>query len=300
MNIQPTTWKTKEITAASGSEQSGRNIVVFDNINVAKNLKFPYKIDFILSVVCTQGSLSLTIDLKDIVVNAQCLMVLKPGHTISKFSASPDFKGFFIVVTLGALNGALPSLSRILPTVLHYLNNSVISLSDTEITAQQQLHQLLQDKIRGEESPYKEKVIQSLCEAVFYETLGLYTSHMKSFPSAGTSIKRKDDITYRFLSLVEANFHKHRDVTFYANTLCISPKHMSSIVKTVSGRTASEWIDSYVILEAKLLLRNTTMTVQEISAILNFPDPSFFGKYFKRLVGSTPRKFRLTNISTTL
>ena len=109
----------------------------------------------------------------------------------------------------------------------------------------------------------------------------------------GTSIKRKEEILYSFLTLVEANFHKHRDVTFYAQQMCISPKHMSSIVKTVSGRTASEWIDSYVILEAKLLLRNTAMTVQEISAMLNFPDASFFGKYFRRLTGTTPRKFRL-------
>ena len=74
---------------------------------------------------------------------------------------------------------------------------------------------------------------------------------------------------------------------------------MSSSIKTVSGRTAGEWIDSYVILEAKLLLRNTALTVQEISAILNFPDASFFGKYFKRLTGYTPRKFR-TNLNETI
>jgi AraC-like DNA-binding protein len=284
-------WKAQNISQSLSNDQQRRNIIVFDNIDAVKNLKYPYKIDFVLSVVCTKGQLTLTVDLTEKTIPANPLMVLRPGHTISGYTVSPDFEGFFIVVTLGALNGALPSLSRILPTVMHFLNDSVIPLSANELETQKQLHIMLMNKIRNNDHPFKEKIIQSLCEAIFYETLSIYTALMDSTP--GTSIERKDEILYRFLSLVESNFHKHRDVTFYAQQMCISPKHMSSIVKAVSGRTASEWIDSYVILEAKLLLRNTAMTVQEISAMLNFPDASFFGKYFRRLTGTTPRKFRL-------
>ncbi len=298
MDIQPKSWKAKTITPATSGNNAGRNIVVFDNIDAVKNLKFPYRIDFLLSIVCVEGSITLTVDLKDCTITKRSLMVLRPGHTISNYNATPDFKGFFVVVTLGALNGALPSLSRILPTILHFLNNSVIHISESQLETQQRLHTLLHDKIHSEDYPYKEKVIQSLCETIFYETLSIYTSQMEANP--GTSIKRKDDILYQFLALVENNFHRHRDVAYYAGRMCISPKHMSTIVKSVSGRTASEWIDSYVILEAKLLLRNTAMTVQEISTLLNFPDSSFFGKYFKRLTGTTPRKFRLIDTSIIL
>ena len=284
-------WKAQNISQSLSNDQQRRNIIVFDNIDAVKNLKYPYKIDFVLSVVCTKGQLTLTVDLTEKTIPANSLMVLRPGHTISGYTVSPDFEGFFIVVTLGALNGALPSLSRILPTVMHFLNDSVIPLSANELETQKQLHIMLMNKIRNNDHPFKEKIIQSLCEAIFYETLSIYTALMDSTP--GTSIERKDEILYRFLSLVESYFHKHRDVTFYAQQMCISPKHMSSIVKAVSGRTASEWIDSYVILEAKLLLRNTAMTVQEISAMLNFPDTSFFGKNFRRLTGTTPRKVGL-------
>lgn len=298
MDIPQSTWTTQKISASPENAQTRRNIFVFDNIDVVNSLKFPYKIDFLLSIVCTHGSLTITTDLVDSTIKQQSLMVLRPGHTISSYTASPDFKGFFTVVTVKALNGALPSLSRILPTVMHYLNNSVISLSDKEVKTQEQLHYLLQDKIHSEESPYKEKIIQTLCESIFYETLNIYASNMMTNAGNSSSIERKDDILFRFLSLVESNFHKHRDVKYYAQQMCLSPKHMSSSIKTVSGRTAGEWIDSYVILEAKLLLRNTALTVQEVSSILNFPDASFFGKYFKRLTGYTPRKFR-TNLTET-
>lgn len=290
MEISSKTWDTKEITPASGSPQAGRNIVVFDNINALNNLKFPVKTDFILSIVCVEGQLKLSVDVTEQTLAKQSLMVLRPGHIINSYEASSDFRGIFIVITLNALNGALPSMSKFYPCVMHFLNNSIISLSRRELNNQLNLYRLLQDKINGGEYPYKENVIQSLCEAVFYETLGLYYSHMEEQPDK--AIKRKDELLYQFLSLVENNFRKHRDVIFYANRLSVSSKHLSSIVKMVSGRTAGEWIDSYVILEAKMLLKNTAMSIQEVGAALSFSDQSFFGKYFKRITGTSPREYR--------
>lgn len=294
MDISPKSWTTTEIRHAAGSPQSGRNIVVFDNLNAISDLKFPLKNDFLLSIVCVRGSLKITVDLNQHTMPDRSLMVLRPGHIISDYIASNDFRGFFIVVTLNALNGALPSLSKLLPCVLHFMNNSLISLTDKELLAQQRLYHLIQEKIQEDDSPYKEKVIQSLCEAIFYETLNLYSTHMQN-DNRSTAIKRKDELLYEFIAMVEHNFHKHRDVLFYANELKVSAKHLSSVVKSTSGRTAGQWIDSYVILEAKLLLRNTSKTIQEVSTALNFSDQSFFGKYFKRLTGLSPREYRTQN-----
>ncbi|MBQ7041959.1 MAG: AraC family transcriptional regulator [Muribaculaceae bacterium] len=296
MGISSKIWDTKEISPASGSPQAGRNIVVFDNINAITHLKFPVKTDFLLSIVCVEGQLKISVDVTEQILPKQSLMVLRPGHIINSYDASADFKGIFIVVTLNALNGALPSMSKFYPCVLHFLNKSIIPLSRRELNNQLNLYRLLQDKINGGEYPYKENVIQSLCEAVFYETLGLYSSHMEM--ESNNSIKRKDELLYQFLSLVENNFRKHRDVNYYAEKMRVSSKHLSSIVKIVSGRTAGEWIDSYVILEAKMLLRNTAMSIQEIGAALSFSDQSFFGKYFKRLTGNSPREYRSLNINT--
>ena len=79
---------------------------------------------------------------------------------------------------------------------------------------------------------------------------------------------------------------------FYAEKLSITPKYMSTVIKQTSGKTAGDWIDDHVLLEAKALLKSTNMTILQISDELNFPSQSFFGKYFKRLTGVSPKEYR--------
>ncbi|MDR1673524.1 MAG: helix-turn-helix domain-containing protein, partial [Bacteroidales bacterium] len=74
--------------------------------------------------------------------------------------------------------------------------------------------------------------------------------------------------------------------------LCLTSKHLSAVIKKTTGKSAFEWINDYVILEAKSLLRATNMTVQQISEELNFANQSFFGKFFKRAVGVSPKEYR--------
>ena len=85
-----------------------------------------------------------------------------------------------------------------------------------------------------------------------------------------------------------------RRLNFYADKLCLTPKYMSTIIRQTSGKTAGNWIDDYVLLEAKALLKSTNMTIQQISDELNFPSQSFFGKYFKRLTGVSPKEYKKT------
>ncbi|MDE5883172.1 MAG: helix-turn-helix domain-containing protein, partial [Muribaculaceae bacterium] len=91
---------------------------------------------------------------------------------------------------------------------------------------------------------------------------------------------------------VKKAFTSHRDVGHYASALHLSPGHLSRIVKNVSGKTVSEWIKDYVILEAKVMLRSKDLAIYEISDMLSFPNPSFFSKYFRERVGITPTQYR--------
>ena len=95
-----------------------------------------------------------------------------------------------------------------------------------------------------------------------------------------------------FYSHLIANHKESREVGFYAKKLCITPKYLSSSVKETTGKSAFEWINNYVILEAKSMLKVSEKTIQEISVDLNFPNQSFLGKYFKQQVGMTPGKYR--------
>ena len=82
---------------------------------------------------------------------------------------------------------------------------------------------------------------------------------------------------------------------FYARQLCITPKYLTTLIKRISGLSVSEWIDNYVILEAKTLLKYSTMSIQEIAYYLNFPNQSFFGSYFKRNTGMSPSQYKAQN-----
>ncbi len=159
------------------------------------------------------------------------------------------------------------------------------------MAGQIELRAILRRKAYSEGHEYRDQVIKSVLEALFFETLGLY-SRYHSDSTTSLTVRRRDALFCHFLQEVEASCTRERSVTYYAGKLCVSPKHLSTMVKEISGRTAGEWIDSYVILEAKLLLQNTGLTIQEVSTKLNFPNQSFFGKYFKHITGMSPRAFR--------
>ena len=95
-----------------------------------------------------------------------------------------------------------------------------------------------------------------------------------------------------FTKLLYKNYKFHRDVDFYADSLSISKRHFSSIVKNSTGMSAFKCIELYVILKASSMLRNTNMSVKEIAMDLNFDDTSHFCKYFRKNMGQSPEEYR--------
>jgi AraC-like DNA-binding protein len=81
-------------------------------------------------------------------------------------------------------------------------------------------------------------------------------------------------------------------VGWYAEQMGITPKYLAETIKTVSQRSPNAWIDQYVVLELRVMLRNTTKSIRQISEEMNFPNQSFMGKYFKEHVGVTPSEYR--------
>ncbi|MCM1518347.1 MAG: helix-turn-helix domain-containing protein [Pseudoflavonifractor sp.] len=275
-------------------QDDGLQIATFNSIADIPSFDMPAKLQVILSAVCIGGEMSAVIDCHEWRLRANDMIVLRPGHVITSYTTSDDFKGLFIVADPHAVYEALPSLSSFLHCALQFRDNPVIRISEAEIESQLTYHGILRRKIESASHQFRREVIKSLCQALFYETLGLYTRHMRD--DIGP-MKRKDDILLKFMTLVARDFRRERSVSYYAEQLCVTPKHLSAVVKDASGRTAGEWIDSHVALEAKILLKNTGMTIQEISTALNFANQSFFGKYFKHLTGMSPREYRISTDS---
>ena len=97
---------------------------------------------------------------------------------------------------------------------------------------------------------------------------------------------------FRFLNVLQNNFRSERTIDFYAKSLCLSSKHLSKVVKQVSGRTVHDWVDDYVITEAKALLRSTDLTVTQVADALGFASQPLFTKFFRRVAGVNPSDVR--------
>lgn len=277
-----------------------RQVMVLNSIEAISHLTFPFKLKTLISIVCVKGELIVSVDLVEHKLTPSTLMVVRPGHTLTGYRASDDFSGFLIMAPLHTINHSLPSFSRLLSCFLYFRERPVINITPGELKIQQHLFAaVLQKQIETKtKTPYFDNVLDSMYQSILYETLSLYTSHMDQSQAiiADNKLRRKEDVFYRFLLLVEANFQIERSVNYYAEKLNITPKHLSAVAKETSGHTAGEWIDSYVVLEAKMLLNNSELSIQEISSRLNFANQSFFGKYFKHHTGMSPRSYRRSMI----
>lgn len=166
-------------------------------------------------------------------------------------------------------------------------NKPVVPLTDKQLDAMLTYCKMVQSVIKVTDNPNRMEIIRHLTIAFFYG-LGYYFHKLPD----GVKETRSEVLMRNFLKQVQAFHKQERKVEFYADKLCLSPKYLSQTIKSCSGKTAGEWIDEYVVLEAKALLRSTNMTIQQIGDELNFPSQSFFGKYFKRLTGTSPKAHR--------
>ncbi|MDE6669007.1 MAG: helix-turn-helix domain-containing protein, partial [Muribaculaceae bacterium] len=133
-----------------------------------------------------------------------------------------------------------------------------------------------------------------LYHAICFELVAFFfRTTYKCYRSFSEQVKhQKSFVSQQFLLLAQTHFRHERFLDFYAAQLGLTKKHMSRTVKEQTGYTAVEWIERFIILEAKVMLKSSTLTIQQIAEELHFPSQSLFGKYFKKNVGMTPKEYR--------
>ena len=139
------------------------------------------------------------------------------------------------------------------------------------------------EDFRAKAEANKENLAASMI--TYPSTHGIFEADIKK-------MTRADEIFTNFIRLVELHYKHERRVGWYAEMLTITPKYLSETVKGVSGRTPNEWIDSYVTLEVRVLLKTSSKSIKEIADELHFPNQSFLGKFFREHVGMTPTAYR--------
>ncbi|MBR5877889.1 MAG: AraC family transcriptional regulator [Alistipes sp.] len=211
------------------------------------------------------------------------------GQILMLEEASDDFDGIVVVMSNSFVEGLLVHIDNALPLQAKMLgHNSVKPLSESEKALPEMFLKAAYQVLKDDENPFRRNVLEHVILAIFYSSEEV----RKQFDGDSSGYSSAESITKEFLKLVKVNFRSERQLQFYSDKLCITPRYLSRVVKESTGSSAADWIERYVVLEARALLKSTNMTIQQISDDLNFPSQTFFGKYFKRRVGVSPKCYR--------
>lgn len=248
----------------------------------------PVRIDAMMIMLVDRGEAHIGIDLMEYELRAGSLMVVQPKNMVSFFHTSYDFHGGVLAISRPMLESIMPKLSELTPLLLHHRTEPVVNLNGPQFECLSELYMLIFSKL-ATQSNFRKQKVSSLLQCVIFELLDI--NHGDSdLPRMKRT--RGEEIMSRFIIAVSEDFRRERSVSYYADKLNITPKHLSAVVKDISGHTAGQWIENYTIMEAKVLLRTTDLSIQQIAAELNFPNQSFFGKYFKHQAGVSPSRYR--------
>ena len=264
-------------------------LILTDRISEAPIPQSSTRLNFILMAMCKKGKAQYSIDTRQQVVKPGDLMFVSERHVIDNYEASPDFECLCIMLTTEYYHGFVQDVKNVSSLLLFSMNNPVVPLTNKEIQVFTNYFETIREKMADTSHHYRSPLVKALLLAMFYDMSNVIYRVERQGNRKHT---RAEAIFANFIRLLEDNFRTQHRVSWYAEQLCITPKYLSEIVKKISLRTPNEWIDSYVILEARVLLKNTTKSIKEITDELNFPNQSFLGKYFKEHVGVSPSEYR--------
>ncbi|QNL49075.1 AraC family transcriptional regulator [Olivibacter sp. SDN3] len=254
------------------------------------NIFNPFKSDFFAVIMVQEGFIEVNVNLKHFNLEKNNLLAFAPNTIKHLVSISDDCKCYAILYKPTFLINANirefhQDVYDLLVTGMPLFNlhqNEVKEL--TNLIEVMHLHSYAEDT-----HTINHQVVKHVFLAFMYEYTHLYRKYTKE---TNRKVSRKEDLMLNFIKLVADHFKEQRSVDFYAKKLFITPKYLSEVTKDVSDKTASSIIAEMVIMEAKNLLNMPSITVLEVSDLLNFSDMSFFGKYFKRYTGQSPTSYR--------
>lgn len=252
-------------------------------------MRRPHKFDFFLFVNHTSGGVKFKLDMEEYEVETGGnIITFTPGQIISVESFTPDFDADVMILSSQFMESLLVYLKGTIPMRFGMMRQVVFKNNEQEMQMQEVFVNAVKHVSKQTDNPFRLQMVQHVMMAIFYAS-----DKPQSISNKGDVIRTNaDQLTKQFLELVKENFRQERQLKFYADELCITPRYLSRVVKECSGSSAADWIERYVVLEARALLKSTNMNIQQISDSLNFPSQTFFGKYFKRRVGMSPKEYR--------
>ena len=257
----------------------------FEDVPVSPDSR---KMSCLFVALCLEGSAEYTVDTKVHQVQKNDVIVINDGQVLSDYKLSPDCKGIAIMASNDFFAEIIKEVYEMSQVFLFAYSNPVFNLKPEKAATFNVYFNMICEKVEDRGHRFRRELAISLLKAMIYDIGNEIYQKQASSPKR----TRAEVIFGNFIALVKDNFRHERRVSWYGEQLCITPKYLSETVKQVSRRTPNEWIDYFVVLEIRVLLKSSTLSIKEIAESLHFPNQSFLGKFFKEHVGVSPSKYR--------
>lgn len=260
-----------------------------DNIIKMESVLFhlgqPYKMHEGRIIQLTSGKVRININLSEYTLVPGEVLITFPESILQPMEFSPDTRVRVITATPNFIQDAGNE-----DFFRHYLandTNTLLQLSKEENEEVNQYFSLFWSIVHA--SHFKQETIRHLFMSLLHYIHDLRANNQEE---SSKPITRQQEIFQKFIMLVNKNSCTERNVSFYADKLCLTPRYLNTLIRQTSERTVMEWINRSVILEAKVLLKHSNKMIYEIADELNFPSTSFFCKFFKKNTGMTPLEYQ--------
>jgi len=270
---------------------SDNDIVIIDSIQKFVEISAAH-VAMNAIAICTKGKVQSTLNGQVIELHKNQVAIIPQNVIVSDPMVSPDFDLKAMFFTNRILQSFLREKMSVWNDVVYIRRLHVITMEDKDLPFYTNFYEMLRLCFdEPDDHPFRTDIIQSLLRAAILELCGALKQRILSdhtTPDAGTA----NNHFQRFLDLLHSVEVKHRTVEWYASELCITPKYLSAVCKKNSGKTANEWITEHVLEDIRYYLKQTDYSIKQICNQTGFPNPSFFGKYVKEHLGTTPAQFR--------
>ena len=296
-NPAPISLELEKLPDDFGTGRLQNLIVSFDNLSsefpfTSQATVFPVKCESLFIITLLRGTVKLVVNLHEVELNAGQSLTMMPGCIFEGRSVSEDFRFCGLLMDKEFSEAIRNSIGLKVDLTRRYYSFSIHNFTVAALESYKQGYILLRQELNRDDYTYKKEVVQRYCEIAVLKNLSL-NELPKTLPELNKPLTRKEEIFHDFLTLLEKYYTQERSISYYADRMCLTPKYLSTIIKEVSGKHGMQWIDEYVLLEAKALLRNSTLSVKQVSDKLNFPSQSMFGRFFKKMTGYSPKQYKL-------
>lgn len=253
------------------------------------SLKKPFMINGAGLMVCRQGNFTFSLNMKVFSAQAGETVFIPEDSLFQVLSESEDLQLFIFIYQIEPIRDIIGNSVATMYLYMQLRTEPCYVWNTGDEEEVLKYMSLLHNTLHLDNNTFNDNEQRLLLLGLTYRICSIYNRKLMNLK---TTVGHKHEIFIRLIQLIDAHYTEERGVEFYADKLCLSPKYLSALSKSVCGFTVQELIFKSIIRKSISLLKNTQKNIQEIADFFNFPNASYFGTFFKKQTGMSPQQYR--------